>query len=638
MGTRIYLAALIVIFTTGCVANSVSTSESLQNSADTPALSAALAELEMQPTPSGVDPAVYEQLTRELACVLAERFGGDSPGLERVVATPPADEGSQTVLAWDDATSTLSWGYYCTGDYDQNGEVNISDLTPLGVNFNATGPFDADSALAVIDGDGNGEINIADVTPIGQNFGVTVSGYNVYASDDAGDYPGSTSATTSRVTCEAALLDTVALTSATGDPSSDRKQFSFEVTTGASDYYWVCPTDGTSDGMPSNLVQGTSPVSETQDAVAAYTPSLGITYDLELVNGNPAFMYVVDTGDTESIYYLRANDALGTDWPDTPVLVADSLELPDARMLVLADGTPAVFFTKEPDGDFIERLYFASATDTNGSGWNAAVQADTATKQPNRLAEGLFGGYPAAAFGAQGSDVGDDHFGLRYVQATDAAGTAWGNSLYISASTTDFSIYPSVADVGVNPAVGFYLSDTNEYRYVRATDSAGTAWDTEVTIFDLGFANVGESPTLLVHAGMPVMWYSDPNGELFLHVAEDANGASWPEAVSYESRQGFWPQIVATGSSASEPLFLLYRHWTNFTRLRFVLASDSGSGYATSWESSFDLRSGGDVIGWRRLSQPKYNPANGKVYFAYPSDAGGGTYSLNLVTVQVGAS
>ncbi|MCH7472750.1 hypothetical protein IIA79_07360, partial [bacterium] len=103
-------------------------------------------------------------------------------------ATPPASEASRAALLFD-SVNELSWRYASQGDYDQNGEVNISDLTPLGASFGAVGPFGMDSALSLVDGDANDEINIADVTPIGINFGVVTSGYNVYASSDVGDYP-----------------------------------------------------------------------------------------------------------------------------------------------------------------------------------------------------------------------------------------------------------------------------------------------------------------------------------------------------------------------------------------------------------------------------------------------------------------
>ena len=79
-------------------------------------------------------------------------------------------------------SATLQWSERHTGDYDLNSEVNIADLTPIGVNYQrAFTPADADYAiLEVADGDENGEINIADITPIGANFQSRISGYDIY--------------------------------------------------------------------------------------------------------------------------------------------------------------------------------------------------------------------------------------------------------------------------------------------------------------------------------------------------------------------------------------------------------------------------------------------------------------------------
>ncbi len=95
----------------------------------------------------------------------------------------------------------LSWTEQMVGDYDQNGEVNFADITPLGLNFGAlidysppdppgepewwpNGDPDDTGALnwrlARIDGDRNGELNAADVTPIAQHWNEKLSGYCIY--------------------------------------------------------------------------------------------------------------------------------------------------------------------------------------------------------------------------------------------------------------------------------------------------------------------------------------------------------------------------------------------------------------------------------------------------------------------------
>jgi hypothetical protein len=65
----------------------------------------------------------------------------------------PGSAGAAPLLELDVDGSTLKWHFASPGDYDQNGEVNVADLTPLGLHFAETGPFDPLSVLSVIDGD-----------------------------------------------------------------------------------------------------------------------------------------------------------------------------------------------------------------------------------------------------------------------------------------------------------------------------------------------------------------------------------------------------------------------------------------------------------------------------------------------------
>lgn len=162
----------------------------------------------------------------------------------------PDDNLSRTTLEFLDATSTF-WYYYSTGDYDQNGETNIADLTPLGRHFGEIGPFDESSVQSVIDYDSNEVINISDITGIGIGYGSTVSQYSFYESiNHETDYP-STNAEIPKLD----PIDNVPFGSHTGDKSLDRLSFNLnldETLPGAG--YWVRPADGDGDGTPSNKV------------------------------------------------------------------------------------------------------------------------------------------------------------------------------------------------------------------------------------------------------------------------------------------------------------------------------------------------------------------------------------------------
>lgn len=115
-------------------------------------------------------------------------------------------------LAWNNADKQLGWYYNNPADYDQNGEVNVADLTPLAVHFGASniGGFPLQQVESVVDGDGNGLINLADITPIGVNFGNGGSGgYDVFEV----------------VSGVSTQIGNVALSEALGDKSSERLRF-----------------------------------------------------------------------------------------------------------------------------------------------------------------------------------------------------------------------------------------------------------------------------------------------------------------------------------------------------------------------------------------------------------------------------
>ncbi|MEZ5337230.1 MAG: PKD domain-containing protein [bacterium] len=187
----------LLVLTAGCGGGAA---DSLGQSA--PVDSAALpTEITGQP-----DPVLQSQLTGLLLDEL-ERLGKD-PG--RSLSSPPAGNGNAvfnlavSAVAPDgggeQGSSQLIFYPRMIGDYDGNGEVGISDITPLGLLFGQTVDYD-DPALhggfafwpsgdpdgegranwlrARVDGDGNGEINAADITPIAIHFGEHADGWRV---------------------------------------------------------------------------------------------------------------------------------------------------------------------------------------------------------------------------------------------------------------------------------------------------------------------------------------------------------------------------------------------------------------------------------------------------------------------------
>jgi len=99
------------------------------------------------------------------------------------ISQVPRSAVSDLGAIWDgEGSGTLGWHERHNGDYNLDGEVNVSDITPVGVYFNDPVEEGTDdwAIREVVDGNENGLIEVADLTPIGQSFKSFITGYNIY--------------------------------------------------------------------------------------------------------------------------------------------------------------------------------------------------------------------------------------------------------------------------------------------------------------------------------------------------------------------------------------------------------------------------------------------------------------------------
>ncbi len=145
---------------------------------ETVPVSDVLKELDALETPEGVGDELFDSLKNALARELSARG-------EKVALRPPTGVNNRVpdLEAIDvDGELHLTWSYYNVGDYNQDGGVNIQDITPLAEHFfHRVGddPFDE-----VVDGNSDGIINISDITPLAENFFNSVSEYAIFGSID----------------------------------------------------------------------------------------------------------------------------------------------------------------------------------------------------------------------------------------------------------------------------------------------------------------------------------------------------------------------------------------------------------------------------------------------------------------------
>lgn len=86
-------------------------------------------------------------------------------------------------------TFQLMWNEMHVGDYDNNGIVNISDITPIAMHYGQAAGLHP--AVELITG-GEGVVGVANITGIAQNFGTSLEGYNVYVAGDPSPRPHNT--------------------------------------------------------------------------------------------------------------------------------------------------------------------------------------------------------------------------------------------------------------------------------------------------------------------------------------------------------------------------------------------------------------------------------------------------------------
>ena len=174
--------------------------------------------------------------------------------------------------------------------------------------------------------------------------------------------------------------------------------------------------------------------------------------------------------------------------------------------------------------------------DPTGVSWSTPLKLflDEGGQDYMRLA--VVNGNPAIAYHSLTGAV-------RFVRATDVAGTAWGSPVNVVTSSSDSFSFLSFAVVTGNPAIAYWEWPSWDLKYVRATDANGTAWSAPVAVDTAG--NVGRSCSLAVVNGNPAISYEDFSGGALKFIrATDANGAAWGAPVVVDATQG-WQTSLA---------------------------------------------------------------------------------------------
>ena len=195
---------------------------------------------------------VREGLTGD--AMLAElKFSDGAFAGSRGVSQVPDTEPEQPYIVIDIKRMQLCWDYYMRGDLNQDGIVGVSDLTPIGLFYGQHTEYGYDfpegTAQWVADANSDGYVNIYDITVLGQCYGRQVTGYNVFECDtkDAGQPSSVTGPAGS------APVGFIPFDSISGGSGGNQREFDVHAGYMQRDkWYWIRPTNGSAEGIPSN--------------------------------------------------------------------------------------------------------------------------------------------------------------------------------------------------------------------------------------------------------------------------------------------------------------------------------------------------------------------------------------------------
>lgn len=141
-----------------------------------------------QPTVLGQPLGMPAGVDQELVALLADKLEQQliSQGGKGIADVTGEYVNPLTVTSVAD-DARLEWEYNNRGDYDLNGLVTVSDLTPIGIHFGKDSSAPDWAAASCADGNGNDLIEVGDITPIGQNFNSSVTNYVVEADIEGDD-------------------------------------------------------------------------------------------------------------------------------------------------------------------------------------------------------------------------------------------------------------------------------------------------------------------------------------------------------------------------------------------------------------------------------------------------------------------
>jgi hypothetical protein len=635
------LAALLLLVGAGCAGGNQAPSQ------DPRTLSRRLAELDALHCPDGCQSDDWAELKGAFRDMLLhpQRHSSSMPQAERgrpIFITQASPFGGDYVSGW--------W-YVNRADYDQNGLVNVSDLSPLGAHLNETsagGPFNINSRQSAIDGDNNGVLNIADLSPLGAGLDAGITGYKLYTSDDPADVPGLGESG------ENGFAGTVALADAIGNKTQERIHFDWPISVLKGQYVWIRPYEG----VPQNFGERSAVFGDTLTVTTA--DALGGT-------GTPADPYIIAASSYYALKVASRFDGDFTDKQGIEYTVSDSAGSVNTNTLAtnpgisgafnvgvkytfgngsqIVGGPPAYFHVGglSPPTAAID-AQVTSGTRPFAVSLNAGNSFDDlgiSNYDWDLDGDGIFetSSGPNAGIDHTFFDAGSFNVGLRVTDTdglTDEATlpiTVEGQwtTTYISPATLENINGVDMVIAAGRPAL-IWWTDLFAVKYLRANDADGLDWPAagEVALFG------SEAPPVLQIAdGVPAVFSTNPlTFQPYVQLATDPNGTAFGLPITIDT-------TTAEGIDAATVNGQPALAWTNTDDVIehvYFKRADNASG--SLWTTSpIEVASATDTHLTRNLSMAMVNGAPGIayadlqnywVYYSFGIDATGTAWQAGM--------
>jgi hypothetical protein len=227
---------------------------------------------------------------------------------------------------------------------------------------------------------------------------------------------------------------------------------------------------------------------------------VGLYTSLAVVNGYPAISYYDDSNG--ALKYVRATNADGSAW-NSPITLDSAGDLGQYTSLAVVNGNPAISYFDRLNGD----LKYVRATNADGSAWNSPITLASADYVGLYTSLAVVNGNPAISY------LDSTHTDLKYVRATNADGSTWGTPLTPDSAGL-VGWHNSLAVVNGYPAISYFDYATNyDLKYVQATNADGSAWNSPITLDSADY--VGLYTSLAVVNGHPaISYYDNSNNDL----------------------------------------------------------------------------------------------------------------------------